>query len=374
MRFEPTTTIKNLVTIIMPVYNGEPTLQEAVDSVLSQSYPDWELIVVDDGSTDTTADIVMGFRDSRIRYFYQENRGQAAALNRGLENSQGEFVTTLDADDWLTQNSLADRVAFLNEHPEFGVVYADGYYCDPSGKELMRFSEYMPARIEGDVFGTLLVTSFYGTGATVMIRREVADHDAIRYDESIVWCQDWDFYIRLAEKTQFGYSSSIAIRYRLHSSGMTVSMPEGRRLESLIRLRYKALSLERFATLSPQQKQAFFYDFLVKDLKGRVEAQQGIIDRAEFASLSGHSQAQLLRQIAIPYLTELDRPDLAVKWLRSAWKRSPTDLKTIVVIILTVLRPSIAKSVVHNWQGRNQEEFVRSPFDLAIVPNSEVRE
>src|SRR5258707_9363446 len=122
-----------LVSVLMPVFNGEVFIAEAIGSVLDQTYPHWELVVVDDGSTDSTAKIVREIGDTRIRYVYQRNRGQAAALNQGLRVACGEFVTTVYADDCLTPNSLADRVAYLEQNGDDGAVYGDGFYCDAKG-------------------------------------------------------------------------------------------------------------------------------------------------------------------------------------------------------------------------------------------------
>ena len=102
------------VSIVMPAYNGGAFIGQAINSVLNQTYPNWELIVVDDGSTDNTADLVAGYKDPRVRYVYQRNAGQAAALNRGLDLAEGEFVTTLDTDDWLSSDSLSCRVDYLD--------------------------------------------------------------------------------------------------------------------------------------------------------------------------------------------------------------------------------------------------------------------
>ncbi|GAG04486.1 unnamed protein product, partial [marine sediment metagenome] len=245
--------VGSLVSIIMPVYNGETFVAEAIESVVAQTYPHWELIVVDDGSTDGTACIVAAFNDPRIRYTYQENRGQAAALNRGLDLAQGDYVTTLDADDWLTPNSLADRAIYLDQHLEFGAVYGDGYYCDASGEPLLRFSEYRPDNVVGDIYEMLIVADILGSDAVVMIRRHVLDQHQLRYDESIVWCQDRDFCIRVAEKATFGFADSITYRYRLHGTNMTLTMPEGRCLESVIRTKLKVLESPRFATVSTSQ-------------------------------------------------------------------------------------------------------------------------
>ena len=175
--------IPGLVSIVMPVYNGEQYLRQAIDSVLAQSYPQWELVVVDDGSSDGTSTIIESYTDERIRYTYQENRGQAAALNRGLELSCGEFTTTLDADDWLAPNSLQDRVAHLQAHSEYGVAYGDGVYCNAAGEAVLRFTEHMPSGVAGDVYDTLIVSPFYGTGAAVLVRSQILDRLQIRYDE-----------------------------------------------------------------------------------------------------------------------------------------------------------------------------------------------
>lgn len=210
------------VSVIMPAYNAEQYIVQAIDSVLKQDYSNWELIVVDDGSTDNTENIVKSFNDERIRYNYQENLGQASALNRGLDLVEGEYITTLDADDFLPSNSLSSRATFLDQHNQFGVVYGDGYYCDEAGEVLLRFTDHMPTGVVGDVYDELIVSPFYGTGASVMERREVLNQHRLRYDESIVWCQDWDFYIRLAEITHFGFVETITIRYRLHSGGYDI--------------------------------------------------------------------------------------------------------------------------------------------------------
>ena len=128
-----------LVSIIMPAYNGEKFIDQAINSVIDQTYDNWELIVIDDGSQDGTKEIVQNYKDPRIRYFYQYNQGQAAALNKGLDLARGEFITTLDVDDWYTPTSLEDRIEFLISYPQFGAVYADGYYCDIHGNPIMLF-------------------------------------------------------------------------------------------------------------------------------------------------------------------------------------------------------------------------------------------
>jgi len=396
-----------MISIIMPVYNGEPYLRQSIESVIAQRYTDWELIVVDDGSTDSTAAIVQAYVDSeagssagsclpqRIRYCYQENRGQAAALNHGLRLARGEFVTTLDSDDWLPADSLFDRVNYLSQHPEYGAVYADGTYCNAAGETVLRFSEHMPVGIEGDVYDTLIISPFYGTGATVLVRREVLRQHNIQYDEEIVWCQDWDFYIRLAEKTHFGFVSTPAIFYRLHGAGMTLTMPAGRRLESLLRLRHKVMASPRFDSVTEAHKAAFFYDFLIKDLHHRIQDQEAVFESAAYNKLARSEQSRLMRLTANSYLLEMTdkRPPKAdavarneadvvarneadviarneailirvKKWLRVAWQRAPFNPKTAVMYIFLLINPKLARQVILKWKTTQKREDDLSPFVL----------
>ena len=355
-----------LASIVMPVYNGEKFLNQAIESVLDQTYPHWELIIIDDGSTDQTANIIRSYSDERIKYTYQENRGQAAALNHGLRLAQGDYVTTLDADDWYPANSLEDRVTFLNQNPDFGTVYGDGNYCNETGDSLLKFSEHMPNGVCGDVYDTLIVSPFYGTGATVLIRESVLDQHKINYDETIVWCQDWDFYIRVAAKTTYGYVNTNTIQYRLHGDGMTMAMPEGRRLDSLIRTRHKVLNSPRYQKVSDLQKGAFFYDFLMRDLKDNIQEQKSVFDSEAFNALPNQQQARLLRIVAIDYLLQEKHTELAIKWLQRAWSQSPLDPKTVVVTFLSTINIKLARSIIRLWQQNQPPTTEISPFDLAL--------
>jgi glycosyltransferase involved in cell wall biosynthesis len=356
-----------LVTVIMPVYNGEAFLAEAIDSVLRQSYPAWELVVVDDGSNDRSAEIIRSYADPRIRYTYQENRGQAVALNRGLELARGTFITTLDADDVYPSHSLADRVEYLATHPDYGAVYGDGYYCRESGEPFLRFSEHMPAGVSGDVFDTLIVSPFYGTGASVMIRNEALQRQALRYDESIVWCQDWDFYIRLSAGTQIGFVSSIMIHYRLHGSGMTVAMPQGQRLGSLLRLRQRVMKLSRFQTVGDSQKAAFFYDFVVNELHGQTEKQAQVFDDPAFRELSQREQSRLIRLAARRYAAA-GQQTIVKAWQQMAWLRSPLNARSAMMALAWFLSPRLAQRVSQQREERMAERAM-TPF--AIVAPSD---
>ena len=123
------------VSVLMPVYNGEEYLAEAIESVLSQTFSDLEFVIINDGSTDGTGRILADYeqRDERIRVIHRENRGLAAALNQGLDLARGGYIARMDADDVSHPERLAIQVAYLDSHPEVGLVSADCHLIDPVG-------------------------------------------------------------------------------------------------------------------------------------------------------------------------------------------------------------------------------------------------
>jgi glycosyltransferase involved in cell wall biosynthesis len=159
---------KSLVSTVIPVYNGERYLDEAIESVLAQTHRPLEIIVVDDGSTDGSADVAKSFADSQVRYCYQPNSGQGAARNQGVNLASGSFFAFLDADDvWLT-DKLALQMAAFENNPELDMVfgYISQFYSPELGahlKEKMgREEEIMP----GYFAGTMLIKreSFFRVG------------------------------------------------------------------------------------------------------------------------------------------------------------------------------------------------------------------
>ncbi|QIT56556.1 glycosyltransferase family 2 protein [Aquisalimonas sp. 2447] len=125
-----------LISIVTPTFNRAGYLPVAIDSVLAQTFPNLEYLIVDDGSTDNTSDVVNSYDDERIRYFRQENQGQSVARNVGIENSRGEFVCFLDSDDAWVPEKLQQQLEAFRAHPEAGVVYGDYIFIDAEGDTL----------------------------------------------------------------------------------------------------------------------------------------------------------------------------------------------------------------------------------------------
>ncbi|GAJ17799.1 unnamed protein product, partial [marine sediment metagenome] len=125
-----------LVSVVMPAYNGVDYITEAIESVLIQNYRNFELVIINDGSTDNTEEVVLSFEDERIRYFRQENRGLAATHNVGIKQSKGEFIIKLDCDDMMTPDFIAKHLQEFKKHPDADLVYCDDCLIDESSKPI----------------------------------------------------------------------------------------------------------------------------------------------------------------------------------------------------------------------------------------------
>jgi glycosyltransferase involved in cell wall biosynthesis len=342
--------VSGLVSVIMPVYNGEKYLAEALRSVVEQTYPHWELVVVDDGSTDATPRIVADVADARIKYTHQPNQGQAAALNRGLDLAQGAYVTTLDADDRLTPNSLLDRVRWLEAHGEHDAVYADGYFCNPALQPTLRFSQHRAANVSGDIYPALISTPLFGTGACVLVRTDVLRARQIRYDAAIVMCQDWDFYIRIAEHVQFGYIDTISVYYRVHPENMTLTVHRERHIDSIIRTRFKILDSSRFSTLEAGARCEFLRRLLVNTLKDRPTDQEAVLNSPGVATLPPADRARLLRWLATEWFLTDAYAGRAQELMRTARSLAPRDVRTAGLALLMGTNAGLARRALFTWR------------------------
>lgn len=186
------------VSVIIPTYNRASMLGEAIESVLDQTYSDFEIIVVDDGSTDDTQQVVKAFDDTRIRYVFQENRGRSNARNHALSLAQGRYIAFLDSDDLFVPTKLERQVAALDSEPRFGMVYSSAVCSDEQGKELSTC--VFRASASGMIYRRV---AFYVPLTiilpTVMMRREVVTGVG-GFDETMERFEDTDMWRRVARK------------------------------------------------------------------------------------------------------------------------------------------------------------------------------
>jgi glycosyltransferase involved in cell wall biosynthesis len=183
-----------LISVIIPVYNGESHICKAIRSVLDQTYNNFELIIVDDGSTDSTSTIVRSFTDKRISYIHQGNLGPSSARNAGVMRSRGEYIAFLDCDDWWLPKKLEIQLTHFQSFPETGLVYCATHIYDTRN----RLVQFQAANIDGYALDSMLMGNFIsGSASSVMIHRTVLDHVGL-FDESLRTCEDWDLWLRIA--------------------------------------------------------------------------------------------------------------------------------------------------------------------------------
>ena len=202
------------ISVIVPAYNAERTILETIKSVLQQTFSDFELIIINDGSTDQTVELLDTVEDSRLKIFDYENGGTSVARNRGLAHATGEFIAFLDADDLWTSDKLQLQLAALQQHPEAGVAYSWAYYMDEQGKF---FHADKPIFFYGNVYAELLVRDFIVSGSNCLIRRQAIESVG-EFDPALSCAQDWDYWLRLAARWPFVVVPKLQIYYRISSN------------------------------------------------------------------------------------------------------------------------------------------------------------
>ncbi len=185
------------VSVIIPTYNRGQRLKKAIDSVLAQSHQDFELIVVDDGSDDNTAGL-LGNYNSDILYIRQENRGPAAARNRGIEKARYNILAFLDSDDWFAENKLATQIKAMGQKPSCLISHTNEIWYR-NGRILNQKRKHK--KNSGDIFKQSLELCAVGM-STVMMRREIFERYGL-FDEDLPCCEDYDLWLRVSAEQEF---------------------------------------------------------------------------------------------------------------------------------------------------------------------------
>ena len=186
------------VSVVIPTYNRKEMLEEAVQSVLNQSYEDFELIVVDDGSIDGTKDVIERL-DSDIRYIYKENGGVSSARNFGVKKAKGEFIAFLDSDDMWLKDKLEKQVKYMSKRSDLFVSQTEEIWIR-NGVRVNQKKKHK--KCEGRIFKEVLPLCIISPSAVIM-RRELFDHVGL-FDEEFLVCEDYDLWIRVAAKYPVG--------------------------------------------------------------------------------------------------------------------------------------------------------------------------
>jgi glycosyltransferase involved in cell wall biosynthesis len=217
------------VSVIVPVYDGERYVRDALMSVLAQEgFDDFEIIVIDDGSTDGSAAIVTSIDDPRIRFSRQENRGIGATRNVGIRKSRGRFIAFLDQDDLWHPTKLAVQIPLIEARPEAGLVHCMAARIDAEGRTLHPGPRIDLDRMNGDVREGMLVMNLVPGTAGVVVRRTCFDELGL-FDEAFSGADDWEMWARIASRYEFRYTPEALCSLRLHGANTSLDVDRMKR-------------------------------------------------------------------------------------------------------------------------------------------------
>jgi glycosyltransferase involved in cell wall biosynthesis len=321
--------MKPKVSAVMAVLNGERLIDEAIQSIVDQTYKNCELVVVDDGSTDTTRDHVESFRDRlEIRYVRHDTpRGIAASMNDGVRHATGDYIAFLDHDDAWCPDFLATQTAYLEAHPDVGLVHSDFQTIDLAGTVIERSvaASRGRRRPSGHVFPQLFMDSFI-VGNSVLIRRECFDRLGM-FDESLRW-GDYHMWLRIARNYKVDYVDRVLTKYRQHQTQSTRTADGRQPDETPVGLR----AIEKILELYPE---------------ARLELGEDAIKRRT---------ASFYFDLAYGWYIK-GAPSNARRCLRRALRLRPLDRRYLSLYLATMLgapQDSLARSVWRRLRGRSK--------------------
>jgi glycosyltransferase involved in cell wall biosynthesis len=232
------------ISVIIPAYNAELTIKETIGTVLKQTFSDWELIVINDGSSDKTLEIVRGITDERLKVFDYEQGGVSIARNRGISHATGEYIAFLDADDLWTPDKLELQLEALQKNPEAGVAYSWTYFTDEQAKP-----SYPGNRVfyQGNVYPHLLLSNFLISASNPLILKQ-AITSVGEFDPTIKLGEEWEFYLRLAAKWHFVVVPQYQFFYRQYPNSHSSSKVSQMNTTG-------SIMLERVFQMAPQELQ-----------------------------------------------------------------------------------------------------------------------
>lgn len=212
-----------MISIIIPTFNRRDYITTALDSVLKQTYEDHEIIVVDDGSTDDTKDVLKPYQDN-IRYFYQDNSGIPTTRNRGIREARGDYIAFLDSDDYWLPEKLERQIECFSKNPHYGMVATRCSSIRPDG----RLREKNRPGKSGWVLIDLFKANFIRT-SSAMIKKECLDTVGV-FDESLPECEEYDLWLRIAKQYPVGFINDPLSVYTDNPEGVSTDSLAGRLL------------------------------------------------------------------------------------------------------------------------------------------------
>lgn len=202
-----------LISVIIPTFNYAKFLPRAIKSVLEQSYPEIEIIIIDDGSTDNTVAVIP--THPAVKYIHQHNKGLPAARNAGIDQSTGAYLVFLDADDWLEKDGLFLNFNVIKHHPDIAFVSGSYKFLRAITGDL----ENIAAQVDDNHYAHFLQRNYVGMHAAVMFQRWALK--LFRYDDSLKACEDYDLYLRITRSYPVMHHQGLIATYYFHAGGLS---------------------------------------------------------------------------------------------------------------------------------------------------------
>ena len=210
------------ISVVIPAYNAERTISATIESVRQQTFSDLEIIVIDDGSSDRTLEILKAVNDERLKVYSYQNGGLPTARNRGIARAEGQYISFIDADDLWTEDKLEKQLAALQANPQAGVAYS-WIIIMLEARNTEEVTTYVPGKkvyFKDNVLSPLLLDNFVGNGSNILVKKDIIDSVG-EFDPSLKSCEDWDYYLRLAAKSHFALVPEHQVIYRKAPGSMT---------------------------------------------------------------------------------------------------------------------------------------------------------
>lgn len=213
------------VSVILPTYNRGETVKKAIESVLGQTFTDFELLVIDDGSADCTEQVVCAIGDTRIRYIkLSDNQGVSAARNRGIELADSEWIAFEDSDDLWHSDKLEKQLEWAQRYPEADMIYCS-YSIEDRGKIYVCPNEEWPGKLSGDIFADMLWRNSIGAPTLMVKKSAIAVCGG--FDTAYRALEDWEFALRLSKNRQVAYIPQILVNAGRTEGGVSSNMAYG---------------------------------------------------------------------------------------------------------------------------------------------------
>ncbi|MDR2622351.1 MAG: glycosyltransferase [Dysgonamonadaceae bacterium] len=212
--------MENLVkiSVVMPVFNSEKYVAEAVDSILNQTFTDFEFIILNDGSTDATSNILAGYNDKRIKVVTLKHEGLVYCLNKGLELSKGKYIARMDSDDIAYPERLQVQYDFMESHPDVGICGTNYKMFNDTNNNI--YTSKFPAN-DTDIRAQMFGYSAFCHPA-VMLRKDCLEKSGLKYDKDFFRAEDYRLWIDLLDYTQGANISQVLLHYRIHPANVTI--------------------------------------------------------------------------------------------------------------------------------------------------------